>query len=93
MGKPKGEDRKRCLRVDFERRLKLEFRGSRVTSDELIQSEIRDLETAEPRTDSTEREALGARSRAWKKAGADLSEFLPPDPDHVARLSALGSLA
>ncbi len=28
-----GESRKPCLRVDFDRRLKLEFHGSRITSD------------------------------------------------------------
>ena len=33
MGKAKGEDRRPRLRVDFDRRLKLEFHGSRVTSD------------------------------------------------------------
>jgi hypothetical protein len=33
MRKAKGEDRNRSLRVDFDRRLKLEFHGSRVTSD------------------------------------------------------------
>ena len=30
---PAGESRKPCLRVDFDRRLKLEFHGSKVTSD------------------------------------------------------------
>lgn len=52
--------------------------------------ETRDLETAEPRAASNEREALAAWSREWKNAGANFSEFLPPDPDHIARLRALG---
>jgi hypothetical protein len=30
---PAGESRKPCLRVDFDRRLKLEFHGSKITSD------------------------------------------------------------
>ena len=30
---PAGESKKPCLRVDFDRRLKLEFHGSKVTSD------------------------------------------------------------
>ncbi len=30
---PAGDSRKHSLRVDFDRRLKLEFHGSRITSD------------------------------------------------------------
>ncbi len=30
---PAGDSRKACLRVDFDRRLKLEFHGSKITSD------------------------------------------------------------
>ena len=33
MGNPKGESDRRALRPVFDRRLKLEFHGSRVTSD------------------------------------------------------------
>ena len=33
MAHPMGESKQGCLRVDFDRRLKLEFHGSRVTSD------------------------------------------------------------
>ncbi len=33
MAHPKGESKQGCLRVDFDRRLKLEFHGSKVTSD------------------------------------------------------------
>ncbi len=33
MAYPMGESKQGCLRVDFDRRLKLEFHGSRITSD------------------------------------------------------------
>ena len=33
MAHPMGESKQGCLRVDFDRRLKLEFHGSKVTSD------------------------------------------------------------
>ncbi len=33
MAHPMGELKQGCLRVDFDRRLKLEFRGSKVTID------------------------------------------------------------
>ncbi len=33
MAHPMGESKQRCLRVDFDRRLKLEFHGSKVTTD------------------------------------------------------------
>ncbi len=33
MARPMGELKQRCLRVDFDRRLKLEFHGSKVTTD------------------------------------------------------------
>ncbi len=33
MAYPMGELKQGCLRVDFDRRLKLEFHGSRITSD------------------------------------------------------------
>ena len=33
MAHPMGESKPGCLRVDFDRRLKLEFHGSQITSD------------------------------------------------------------
>ena len=33
MAHPMGESKQGCLRVDFDRRLKLEFHGSKVTTD------------------------------------------------------------
>ncbi len=33
MAYPMGESKEGCLRVDFDRRLKLEFHGSKITSD------------------------------------------------------------
>ncbi len=33
MARPMGESKQGCLRVDFDRRLKLEFHGSKVTTD------------------------------------------------------------
>ncbi len=33
MAYPMGESKQGCLRVDFDRRLKLEFHGSKITSD------------------------------------------------------------
>jgi len=33
MAHPMGESKRGCLRVDFDRRLKLEFHGSKVTTD------------------------------------------------------------
>ncbi len=33
MAHPMGESKQGCLRVDFDRRLKLEFHGSKITSD------------------------------------------------------------
>ena len=33
MAHPVGESKQECLRVDFDRRLKLEFHGSKVTTD------------------------------------------------------------
>ena len=33
MAHPKGELKQGCLRIDFDRRLKLEFHGSKVTTD------------------------------------------------------------
>ncbi len=36
MGHPTGESKREELRVDFDRRLKLEFHGSKITSDDGI---------------------------------------------------------
>ncbi len=71
---PAGDSRKPHLRVDFDRRLKLEFHGSKVTSDAglLAYRELDDLlglteiageDFADPRTGKNGRHGLGGLFR------------------------------